>query len=402
MKVLLAGLSGSLAHASRLVRVARALAERGHSCHLAGGPGFLDDDVLVAPGEFPRHSLAEPGLAQLIGGGEGPGWFERALDDDRALLERTGWDAVVFDNRRSTGVAARLAGVPSLSLTNTPLLGPHLGWSPSVESFLGLLAPVMGLDPDRIRTSPALRDKRPSDPMPLQAGPLPDPLRQALERVGLEPPGAMHLLSLGDRTAVCDHPLVHPLTAPPPGAEPVGPLLPALRVGLPAWWSALDDEGRPVVLVSFGSTGMVPARDAVLAALAGLEVQVVVTGLAAENAPPGVLAAPWLPGAAAAARADLVVCHGGSGTVYQALAAGTPVVALPGHLEQALNGLAVARLGAGLTVAARGAIGAVGPLRAMLDRALGSGQLRQRAQVLAEELDPAATPARCAELVEGL
>ena len=44
-----------------------------------------------------------------------------------------------------------------------------------------------------------------------------------------------------------------------------------------------------------------------------------------------------LPGTAAAARADLVVCNGGSPTSYQALVQGTPVLGIPGNLDQYLN-----------------------------------------------------------------
>jgi len=49
--------------------------------------------------------------------------------------------------------------------------------------------------------------------------------------------------------------------------------------------------------------------------------------------------------------ADVVVCHGGSGTVYGALAAGVPVVVVPVFADQFENGTRVARHGAGLVVA---------------------------------------------------
>ncbi len=401
MTVLLAGLSGSLAHASRLVAVARTLQDRGSATHLAGGIGFLDDPALVGPGEFERHALAEPGLGEVIGQARGADWFARALEDDRALIRRLGCRVVVFDNRRSAGVAARLEGVASVSLTNAPLLGPHLGWSPSVESFLGLLAPVMGLDPVRLRRSAGLAGRAPSDPMPLQAGPLPERLRQTLARLGASIPPALHHLSLGDRTAVCDHPLLHPLTDPPDGVEPVGPLLPTLRVGLPGWWEDLD-PGRPCVLVSFGSTGQVDAQGAVVAALTSLGVQVLITGSEVTSPSQGLYGARWLPGAEASARADLVVCHGGSGTVYQALEAGTPVVCLPGHLEQALNGLAAARQGVGVTVAARAAVGSPAELRGLLERCLEDTRLQDRARALSGRMNPGATASRIATIVEEL
>lgn len=51
--------------------------------------------------------------------------------------------------------------------------------------------------------------------------------------------------------------------------------------------------------------------------------------------------------AAALQTADLIVCHGGMGTVSAALQAGTPVLALPMHAEQRITGERLAALGCG-------------------------------------------------------
>ena len=50
------------------------------------------------------------------------------------------------------------------------------------------------------------------------------------------------------------------------------------------------------------------------------------------------------------AQADLVVCHGGSGTAFGALAAGVPVVVVPVFADQFENGRRIAEVGAGLVV----------------------------------------------------
>ena len=46
-------------------------------------------------------------------------------------------------------------------------------------------------------------------------------------------------------------------------------------------------------------------------------------------------------------RAKLTVCHGGSGTVYQSLAAGVPLLCVPENPDQGLVALDVQRSGAG-------------------------------------------------------
>ena len=60
----------------------------------------------------------------------------------------------------------------------------------------------------------------------------------------------------------------------------------------------------------------------------------------------------WVPHDDVARRADVIVCHGGFGSTLGALAHGAPLVVLPLFSnDQWANGEAVARAGAGITVA---------------------------------------------------
>ena len=75
--------------------------------------------------------------------------------------------------------------------------------------------------------------------------------------------------------------------------------------------------------------------------------------------------------------ADLVVCHGGHGTVARALAAGTPVICCPAGGDMAENGARVAWAGAGLMLPWR--LTSPGALRLAVRRALGDGSFAARA-----------------------
>jgi UDP:flavonoid glycosyltransferase YjiC (YdhE family) len=130
-------------------------------------------------------------------------------------------------------------------------------------------------------------------------------------------------------------------------------------VPLPDWWPR---AGGPLVYVSFGGVlgHMSRAADAfrtALAAVAGLEARVLLTvGRAFDPAglgpvPAHVHVERWVDQADVLARAGLVVCHGGSGTTYGALAAGIPVVAVPMFADQFENARRVTAAGAGLTAA---------------------------------------------------
>jgi UDP:flavonoid glycosyltransferase YjiC (YdhE family) len=109
---------------------------------------------------------------------------------------------------------------------------------------------------------------------------------------------------------------------------------------------------------------MVPLYRAVLDAVAGLPVRVLLTvgrvlDVAQLGVPPSnVRIERWVDQADVMADAVLVVCHGGAGTTLGALAAGAPLVVFPLFADQAANAACVAHAGAGVAVAARGAAAA--------------------------------------------
>jgi UDP:flavonoid glycosyltransferase YjiC (YdhE family) len=128
------------------------------------------------------------------------------------------------------------------------------------------------------------------------------------------------------------------------------------------WWGASD---APLVYATFGTVlghMSIAARiyRMALAALARLDVRVLLTvghrfdRTALEPVPANVHVEPWVDQAHVLPEADVVLCHGGSGTVYGALAAGVPLVMTPLFADQFVNGRRVADCGAGLVVEPEG------------------------------------------------
>jgi MGT family glycosyltransferase len=92
-------------------------------------------------------------------------------------------------------------------------------------------------------------------------------------------------------------------------------------------------------------------------ALSALPVRVLVT-VGRERDPadigpvaPNVHVAGWVPQADVMPHAAAMVCHGGSGTVNAALAAGLPMAVVPLFADQPHNARRVAEIGAGIAVA---------------------------------------------------
>ena len=110
-------------------------------------------------------------------------------------------------------------------------------------------------------------------------------------------------------------------------------------------------QPRPRAYITLGSTGSVELLPAIVAAcLAEGLLCLVATAGRSDFKPtsPHVFAAPFLPGSAAAAAANLVICNGGSPTAYQALEAGRPVLGICSNLDQVLNMKGIQRAGSGL------------------------------------------------------
>lgn len=178
-------------------------------------------------------------------------------------------------------------------------------------------------------------------------------------------------------------------------------------VGPLAWeppdW--LDDDSRPLVLVTTSSEFQNDARLAVTAVEAlrdRSDVRVVITVPTGwierpVDVPEHVHLEDFVPHGPLLARAAAVVCHGGAGITFKALAAGVPVVAVPFGRDQ----LEVAQR----LVASAG--GVVLPSRRLSARRLSEAvaaaeRLRPRAGELAASADRAGGAALAADVVLGL
>ena len=126
----------------------------------------------------------------------------------------------------------------------------------------------------------------------------------------------------------------------------------------PGRWS---NGTGPLIYLTFGSvTGGLDigqfAYHWAIEAVAGLDARVLVTTGNGFNPkslgtlPPNVVAESWVPQSSVFPFASMVLCHGGSGTTYGALAAGLPLVVVPMFADQRTNARLIAVAGAGVVV----------------------------------------------------
>jgi UDP:flavonoid glycosyltransferase YjiC (YdhE family) len=375
-RVLFVGEAVTLAHVGRPLTLARALDPARYEVMLACDPrvhGLLQAEGLPL---VPLPSIsAESFLAALA---EGRPLFSAAtlaryVEDELRLFDETRPDAVVGDFRLSLSVSARRRRVPYLALANAC-------WSPYArERFVLAEHPLVRLL--GVRVAQALFSL--IRPVAFAYHAL--PLNRVRARHGLASLGAdlRRTYTDGDLTLYADLPELVPTFGAPASHRYLGPVYWTPAVPLPSWWNALPAE-RPVVYLTLGSSGDGERLPELLRGLAGLPVSVVVAtaGRGAVANQGNAWLADFLPGDAAAARAAVVVCNGGSPAIQQALAQGTPVIGVASNMDQHLHMNAVCRRDAGRLLRAGRTTGQ--ELAAAVEEVLGQPSYRAAATSIAE------------------
>lgn len=181
-------------------------------------------------------------------------------------------------------------------------------------------------------------------------------LNETRAMIGLPPVGRFHGGMSEDLVLVATCPELEYPRDWPPEVRLVGPLtfeIPHPDIALP------PGEG-PLVLVASSTAHDPDCRliRATFAALAAEPVRVVATSnghFPAEpiDVPANAVLVDWLSYSQLMPAADLVICHGGHGTICRALESGTPLLVSPAVGDMAENGARVQWAGAGLTLPSR-------------------------------------------------
>jgi len=346
-KILFVAEAVTLAHVGRMIALAAKLDPHQYDIHVACAAGY---DFCFADSAFTRwniHSIPSQQFLDALAQGKpvyDQATLERYVEDDLALMSKVAPDIVVGDFRLSLSVSARVAKIPYVSVINaywSPYTAPQYR-VPHIPLTRFLPIPVADL---------LFRSARPIA-FALHAR----PLNAVRRKHGLPALGAdlRRVYTDADHTLYADAAEMFPPVNMPVEHSYIGPVTWSPPLPLPDWWSELPED-KPVVYVTLGSSGQGALLPRVLATLASLPVTVLAATAGKVDlaqVPANARIAPFLPGEAAARRAALVICNGGSPTCHQALVAGVPVLGIAGNLDQFLNMDGVIRAGAGILLRA--------------------------------------------------
>jgi len=332
----------TLAHVTRPLVLAKSLDPERYEVHFACADGY---DFLFDDTNFTRWSIetipTERFLHALATGARLYDYqtLTRYLEDDLRVLDTVSPDLVVGDFRLSLAVSTALRQVPYAAVANA-----H--WSPWAISGFPLpehpMTSIFGVKLANIMfqmVRPAIFAYHGM------------PMNRLRRRHGLPALGDLrHVYTYGDYTLYTDIPAMIPVSSHCPATHRyIGPVIWSPDMPLPDWWDSLSKD-RPCVYVTLGSSGRSDLLPVVIEALGQLPLTAMVATAGRqqlEHVPDNVHVADYLPGLAAAQRADLVICSGGSATAFQALSQGVPVLGIAANMDQYLTMNGVCRVGAG-------------------------------------------------------
>ena len=390
MARILLGAFGDPGHAFPMLALGERLVARGHAVCVqtwqrwegavsAGGMVFAPaPEYQVWP--TPERPLTPYGAAV------------RAARATRPLVREISPDVVVADViTPAPALAAELEGVPVATLV------PH------VHPQLPRGFPPFSIGARLPRTPLGRALWRATDPLIARA--LEQGRREYNDcraRLGLPPLPWVHTGLSRELTLVATLPHLEYARDWPAWTRIVGPLL----------WEPFGPAAEPppgdgpVVLVA-PSTSQDPERRLLRAALSGLA-DAPVRVIASWNGeleptlsvPPNAVVVPWLSYPATMPRCDLVLTHGGHGTLARALVSGCPVIVCPAGGDMAENAARADRQGYGIRLPRR--YGTPRGVRLAVERALARPSLWERTAALARWAAVHDGPTVAAEELEAL
>ena len=335
MKFLLIPGNNSLSHVAKCAALETVLSRRGHRVLIAVARHYSRflQDLSLAHTILPDIQEADGGALPAVQWFRSPDLLERCLQAEIELLKSFRPDQVIGVFRFTTRVSTAVLDIPFGTIAcgcMMPDVGEVLGFVPGEEkeadqafyldNFFRFAAKKMSV---------------------------------VMDRYGVEPVGDIRELLVGDRTFLWDFPQFMPLKAIE-GRTHVGPLTWSQWPGACVNPDTFIETDHPLALVSLGTR---PAsRKVVLKVVqcllaCGYNVMMACGGngnlMDILKGHSRVKSWRFAPLDKILRKTDMMVCHGGQMTIFEALAHRVPVLVIPSQPEQAHNGLCVERIGCG-------------------------------------------------------
>ncbi|MBD2463098.1 hypothetical protein H6G89_18850 [Oscillatoria sp. FACHB-1407] len=402
MKILALPYGNSVAHVSRLLEIAKVLRARGHEIIFAGEGKCLDIvghesftvlELLDVPFEQIINAFRTTNFSLLYGNASE---MEAYVQAELTLYQQIKPDLVLTDDRRTASISTAIANLPHIAVVNAhvtnysqfplllPLLGSSVGYP--LPAPLNTLLYQTQVKIERQVYNTALKG-----------------IQTVQRNYGLEPAFAYQVAQGKDLTLIADIPEFTPLHNPPQTFHYVGPITWQSSLPAPQFLEQFKSYPKRAYLV-LGSGGfkeffkylsVFERSDFAIAIAAGELVHE-----APAHLPKNVFVERYINADLLLPHCDAIVCHGGNGTVYQALRHGVPVIAIPFHNEQDYNARRVQQLGLGKRLSHKRIWKDFSQVIATLEEVVNQSSYRQAAQAFQQQLNQWNGPVRAADFIE--
>ena len=332
-----------LSHTSRPFEIAKILRNMGHDVIFASDGEYMK---LPRDAGFPVHSIVtiDPDRVLACSRNGRANWYDydliqECVSAELQLFEKLQPDLVLTDFRLPLSTSCELAGIPlavtlNASWTNYYDVRVNPPEHLAITQMLGKR--LTNLVIPWIKEFIISFDAR--------------PFSKFRREHNLPPRSNIWDIWRGDLNLMVDIPEYGPTSNLPKNFHYIGPIVWEPEVPVPDWLNKLNPN-RPTLYFSMGSTGYARFFDQAIEIFGNTNYQCLMTtaGLAElPSVPDNFYVVDYAPGSKLMAVSDLVVCHGGNGTIYQAMQHGVPIIGIPTMHDQEFNLDRVVDLGIGI------------------------------------------------------
>lgn len=340
----------SVAHVTRPLEIAKVLRAEGHMITFAGHGKYLE---IASMEGFDTHKLSglstermraimQTGkLGKLYPIEEIRSWIEEEIQ----LIQRLNANLIISDNRITASTSAELTNTKMVSIINAHMTMyrkiPFFSYSRLFKFKINALAETL----DKLENKLEFQ---------MWNHFVSADLNLIRKELGLKPKYS-YLIDEGNLNLIPDIPEFNPMISHPENVKYVGPLTWNSSLPAPECLNKLD-RTKKIIYFSVGSEGLIDLIGSLSTVFVQSQYQIVIStgGVELPNdlkIPDNIFIEKYVNADTLLPLCDLVVCHGGNGTIYQALAQGVPVLGIATHAEQfyGIKRLMDLKLGLGIT-----------------------------------------------------